>query len=310
MPDGDADQQDLNVQIENNNSISLLWPFLTGAFFLLLIVGIVAFGDEPTPAQFLIYRTVIALGGAGFAVTLTGQLEIAFPIFRRGSIKAAAAFAVFVILYFFTPASLLADEGERQSLKLIEDYKDQNSSVGMAANALGRYWDDPTRFAALARAAGYRSDGQDRVVPEESDLQSALELIKQQLGTPDGSQAFSNILSFHEEVFDCVDSGTCDTDTLCSPGTGLFQDIERFRNLYCGPIIERSQQLNLDLWDKYLRFSVEHCRSSFLMEYIRFTGIHEVNEVCIPIQCWATNMTRPYPCEVRRQLVGGVMLPI
>lgn len=309
MAKNGADEDKSKVSVESAASISLLWPFLTGAFFLLLIVGIVAFGDEPTPAQFLIYRTVIALGGAGFAVTLTGQLEIAFPIFRRGSIKAAAAFAVFVILYFFTPASLLSDEGERQSLQLIEEYNDENSLAGMAAMSLGAYWDDPARLAALARAAGYRGDGQDRVIPEESDLKAALEMVHQQLNTPEGSRSFSDLLAFHEGVFDCVDSGGCDSETLCSSGTGLFQDVERFRNLYCGAIIERSQQLNLALWGKYLRFSVESCRSSFLMEYVRFSDVDQIQEVCIPIQCWATNMTRPYPCEVRRQLIGGVMVP-
>jgi hypothetical protein len=192
---------------------------------------------------------------------------------------------------------------------LIEEYRDANSPAGLAAVSLGAYWDDPTRLAALARSAGYRGEGQDRVIPEERDLKAALEMIHQQLNSHDGSRSFSDLVAFHERVFDCIDSGRCDSSTLCSAGSGLFQDIERFRNLYCGPIIERSQQLNLDLWGKYLRFSVENCRSSFLMEYVQFSEIDQIEDVCIPVQCWATNMTRPYPCEARRQLIGGVLLP-
>lgn len=311
MADEPSDS-DAPVSIGNaSNHISLLWPFLTGAFFLLLIVGIVTFGDEPSPAQFMIYRIVIALGGAGFAVALTGQLEIAFPIFQRGSIKAAAAFAVFVILYFFTPASLVADEGERQSQLFIREYNDPTEVVGKAAQTLDSYWNFPgTEGAQLADASGApASELEDRKLPDESDLLLASQLIEDQLESPESSSAFSTIVSFHERVFDCVDTGNCDPGIICASGTGLFQEIERFRNTYCGQIINLSTQMNRDIWEKYMRFSTNTCRTSFLTEYINFDEVHDLQNVCVPVQCWATNMSRPFPCELRQQLIGGVMIP-
>jgi len=38
--------------------ISLLWPFIVGSLFLLLVLGIVAFGDDPSPMQYTIYITL------------------------------------------------------------------------------------------------------------------------------------------------------------------------------------------------------------------------------------------------------------
>lgn len=60
------------------------WPFFVGTGFLLIILAIAFFGDDPTPAQFMIYRIVIALAGAGFAVALSGTLSVNFPLFQRG----------------------------------------------------------------------------------------------------------------------------------------------------------------------------------------------------------------------------------
>lgn len=59
----------------NAKPVPLILPFSVGCLLLLIVLLVVAFGDDPTPLQYTIYRIVIAIGGAAFAVALTGGLK-------------------------------------------------------------------------------------------------------------------------------------------------------------------------------------------------------------------------------------------
>ncbi|WP_299877692.1 hypothetical protein [uncultured Sulfitobacter sp.] len=281
--------------------ISLLWPFIVGSVFLLLILGIVAFGEDPTPTQFVIYRIVIALGGAGFAVALTGHLQVQFPIFRTGYIKAAAAFAVFVILYFFTPASLTVDDGEIEAKRLIDQYKFANQETVSARNLLGASWALTTDgFEELAESASE---------PTQKKLEAARAYINASIEEDGAADAFTKIVASHVEILNCVADGICNRNVTCS---GMFPEIEGFRNLFCEQIIEAGDRLNNGLWERYKSFSHNTCRRDFLSYYVLTKNVgtlENLEKVCLPVQCWATNTAPPYPCQVRQQLLGGQINP-
>jgi hypothetical protein len=79
-----------------------------GALFIVALFIVVFFVPNPTPFQYTVLRIVLALAAAGVAVTFTGFVEIAIS----GWIKAGGALAVFVIVFFYNPATLAGPLGK------------------------------------------------------------------------------------------------------------------------------------------------------------------------------------------------------
>ncbi len=88
----------------------MLWEriaiFIFGVVFVAAILVLAFLFPNPTNFQYEICRIVLALACAGVATLLSGFLEFEIPKF----IKAGGALAVFVIVYFYSPASLVVDE--------------------------------------------------------------------------------------------------------------------------------------------------------------------------------------------------------
>ena len=208
--------------------VSLFWPFLLGFLLLVIVLGIVAFGDEPSSLQFTVYRIIIAIAGAGFAVALTGTLYVRFPILGKGYIRAAQAFGVFIVLYFFSPASLAVDSRTVEAKRLIDSYYSEDDVTVNAREALGANWELEKQGGELASRAE---------PPSQTSLEESRDMIRaffQREGMP---EAFSTVVDFHSRVFDCVDDGSCERSMTCRE---LFREIEGFRNLFCDRLIQIS----------------------------------------------------------------------
>ncbi|WP_437278366.1 hypothetical protein WME90_45315 [Sorangium sp. So ce375] len=80
--------------------------FIVGCAFLLLTLAIVVL-VKPDPGQqeqmMPAIRTIQALGGAAFSMSLSGFLSLRLNLPNKGYIVAGGTLAVFVILYFFAP---------------------------------------------------------------------------------------------------------------------------------------------------------------------------------------------------------------
>ena len=72
---------------------------IAGILFLLLGVAVVVV-PQPTPFQYTVFRTMLALATARF--TLPG-----FVVVRSKWLRAGGPVAVFVIVYFCSPAALI-----------------------------------------------------------------------------------------------------------------------------------------------------------------------------------------------------------
>lgn len=77
--------------------------FSFGVAFVLILVVIAITLPRPTEFQQLIFRIVLALAAAGVGALLPGFLSIKYKTFLR----AGGALAVFAIVYFFNPATLV-----------------------------------------------------------------------------------------------------------------------------------------------------------------------------------------------------------
>lgn len=80
-----------------------LGAFLFGIIFVICLLALAVFFPTPTPFQYMVFKTVLSLAAAGVAAMIPGFLQVNVS----GWIRAGGALAVFVIAYFYNPASLV-----------------------------------------------------------------------------------------------------------------------------------------------------------------------------------------------------------
>jgi hypothetical protein len=86
--------------------------WISGIVFMLLLLGIALYilmrkNNEPiNPEAFFIFRVVLALAGAAFALILMGFLEVE-ALWASVTIKAGGTLAVFILLYRVNPPALV-----------------------------------------------------------------------------------------------------------------------------------------------------------------------------------------------------------
>lgn len=88
------------------------WPKIvavaSGLAFLVAILIIAIAIRELTPFRLFVFRTVLALAGAGFGAALPGLLNVTFKAIPNVVIEAGGAIALFVLIYKINPAQLAA----------------------------------------------------------------------------------------------------------------------------------------------------------------------------------------------------------
>ncbi|MGA8499319.1 MAG: hypothetical protein WB764_27820 [Xanthobacteraceae bacterium] len=78
--------------------------FIFGLAFVTTILVFAFVFPEPTPMQYLVMRIILALATSAVATLLTGFIDLEIPNF----LKAGGAFAIFIIVFFYNPAALVA----------------------------------------------------------------------------------------------------------------------------------------------------------------------------------------------------------
>ena len=112
--------------------LDVILPAAVGIVFIFTSIIIAFVYPEPSRYQLFVFRTVLALAAAGFAAAVPGLLNVSVNL-PGLTIRAAGAFASFVIVYRVNPATLykvdpVPPSVQRNSLKLIVDiYRAQNS---------------------------------------------------------------------------------------------------------------------------------------------------------------------------------------
>jgi hypothetical protein len=119
--------------------LDVILPAAVGVVFIFTLIIITFVDPEPSEYQAIVYQTVLALAAAGFAAAIPGLLNVSVNL-PGLTIRAAGAFASFVIVYRVNPATLykvdpVPDRADpvppslqHNSLELIVDiYRAQNS---------------------------------------------------------------------------------------------------------------------------------------------------------------------------------------
>lgn len=100
-------EPDSQVNIHTSHSLfKLVSAFISGIVFLGIILYIALSKPNPTEFQIFVFRVVLALAGAAFAVVIPGFLSTKFQM-ASNYVKAGGAIAVFVVIFFFNPPAIL-----------------------------------------------------------------------------------------------------------------------------------------------------------------------------------------------------------
>jgi len=77
-----------------------------GVAFTAALLAVALFLPNPTDFQYTIVRIILALSAAGVAALIPGFIDVQY----RQLVRAGGAMAVFVVVFFFSPASLVSNE--------------------------------------------------------------------------------------------------------------------------------------------------------------------------------------------------------
>jgi hypothetical protein len=81
-----------------------------GIVFVTAILSLVVVFPNPTSAQYEVFRIVIALAAGGVGAVIPGLLKISLDLGlstgQKMLLRAGGALAVFVVVYFYSPAQL------------------------------------------------------------------------------------------------------------------------------------------------------------------------------------------------------------
>ncbi len=98
-----------------NKSQERVAAFAFGTLFVVVLLFLAIFHPNPTPFQYTVFRIVLALAAGGVAAMIPGFLSVSISNWLRGG----GALAVFVIVYFFSPAKLTGvDENTQRELEI------------------------------------------------------------------------------------------------------------------------------------------------------------------------------------------------
>jgi hypothetical protein len=97
-----------HARMKKSTQIQVAFTF--GIIFIVAMIIMSIVFPHPTAFQYTVFRIILALATAGIASMIPGFLELAVP----GWLRAGGALAVFIVVYFYNPASLLAPPQEEQ----------------------------------------------------------------------------------------------------------------------------------------------------------------------------------------------------
>jgi len=82
-----------------------LLAYIFGVVFTIVLLAIAFATPNPTAFQYTVFRIVLALAAAGMAAMIPGFLQATISTW----LQAGGALAIFVIVYFYSPAALVVN---------------------------------------------------------------------------------------------------------------------------------------------------------------------------------------------------------
>jgi hypothetical protein len=91
--------------------------FIFGVVFVVVLLVVSFSVPNPTPFQFIVFKVVLALAVAGVAAMIPGFIEFNIPTY----VRAGGALAVFAIVFFKNPATLVIQKVDPDFISVSTD---------------------------------------------------------------------------------------------------------------------------------------------------------------------------------------------
>ncbi len=90
--------------------LSTVFAFAFGCVFVAAVLALAFKGGRLDDRQFAVLRIVLALAGGGVAGVIPGFLDLKMKAGTKWTVRAGRGLAVFVVLYFWSPAHWAAPQ--------------------------------------------------------------------------------------------------------------------------------------------------------------------------------------------------------
>lgn len=97
---------------ETKLKTDVVFAFAFGVTFLCAILAVAVFVTNPTPLLITVVKIILSVAAAGVAATIPGFIAVRFTPVASVAVRAGGAIAVFVLVFFFTPAGLVPNVGD------------------------------------------------------------------------------------------------------------------------------------------------------------------------------------------------------
>ena len=179
--------------------------FAFGVIFVMVMILVAIYLPQPTTFQQTIFRTVLSLAAAGVGALVPGFLIIRYKNFLR----AGGALAVFAIVFFFNPTSLVIDKSPHPT--------------------------DPFKITVIFEQSGeIVKNSYDFPISDIKQKKSGadfLKLLKQLPNIPESSIQSSTVFRTSDEVTITADGG----DVLDDGNTGVLVIPKSIIKMYDSP---------------------------------------------------------------------------
>lgn len=94
--------------------LGIMLAFTFGCVFVAVVLALAFIGDNLDDRRFEILRIVLALAGGGVGGVIPGFLDLDMKAGTKWALRAGGGLAVFIVLYFWSPAHWVAPQPVNQ----------------------------------------------------------------------------------------------------------------------------------------------------------------------------------------------------
>jgi dienelactone hydrolase len=164
----------------------IIVAFIFGVAFIVTMLALAIFFPRPEPFQYMVFRVTLALAAAGVAAMIPGFISLNINPSAAVVIRAGGAVAVFLIVYFLSPAAVVAEAPRSHivtvSTEALKSLQDLDNAIRRTVGPVARF--DYTSSAAAREDAitrmGELADTQE-ILPRVRQLMAQLGQVRKSI---------------------------------------------------------------------------------------------------------------------------------
>lgn len=165
----------------------IIVAFVFGVAFIVTMLILAIFFPRPEPFQYTVFRVTLSLAAGGVAAMIPGFIDLTINPSAALVIRAGGALAVFLVVYFRSPAALVSERSPSEILnasrETLDSLRELDNAIRQTVGPVTRFehtWSTEARDDAIGRM-GKLADTQEilpRVRQSIATLRQATESTK------------------------------------------------------------------------------------------------------------------------------------